>query len=430
MDVLVIGSGGREHALAWKLSGSPRCGRLFCAPGNAGTGEVGTNVAIGADDRDGLFEFARAEGIGLTVVGPDDTLAAGLVDVFEAGGLRILGPRREAARIESSKVFAKEFMGRHGIPTARHAWYGRTADAVAGLGAFRLPVVIKADGLALGKGVVIARTEGEAVGAIRAMLDEGRFGEAGRRILIEEFLEGEECSIHALFDADTYLVFPPARDHKQVFDGDAGPNTGGMGTFSPPGAVDDAMMGRIVRDILDPFQRGIRAEGLGFRGMLFPGLMLTDEGPKVLEFNARFGDPETQVLLPRLRSDLLDLLLAAADDRLAGVEADWDPRTAVCVVMASGGYPGPYRKGLPIAGLGGAASRPDIHVFHAGTASGGGDSPPVTAGGRVLGVTALGDTLDAARAAAYAAVGGIHFEGAHYRRDIGLRGRAAPASRD
>ena len=318
MDMLVIGSGGREHALAWKLAQSPRCGRLFCAPGNAGTAELAENVAIGAGDIPALADFAESRAIGLTVVGPDDTLAAGVVDEFAARGLRVFGPGRAAARLESSKIFAKEFMRRHGIPSARSESFDDSAAAVAALDEFALPVVVKADGLALGKGVTIAHSRDEAARAIRAMIDGARFGESGRRILIEDYLEGVECSIHAVFDAHGYLVFPPAQDHKRAYDGDRGPNTGGMGAFSPPPAVDAAMLRRIDSEILQPFHAGIRAEGIGFRGMLFPGLMLTADGPRVLEFNCRFGDPETQVLLPRLQSDLVEVLEAAVDDRLAG----------------------------------------------------------------------------------------------------------------
>lgn len=423
LNVLVVGSGGREHALAWKLAQSPRCARLFIAPGNAGTARVGENVPIAVSDLEGLARFASENQIGLTVVGPDDALADGLVDVFAQHGLRAFGPTRAAARLESSKIFAKDFMERHGIPTARAERFEDSASAVASLERFDFPVVVKADGLALGKGVVIARSHGEAAGAIRDMIDGGRFGEAGRRVLVEEFLEGFECSIHALFDANSYLVFPPAQDHKAALDGGKGSNTGGMGTYSPIPFVDSSMMARIDREILRPFFEGARKDGLGFRGILFPGLMLTQDGPKVLEFNCRFGDPETQVLLPRMKSDLLGLLDAAVDDRLDTVKVEWDERAAVCVIMASGGYPGEYRKGLPVTGLDQALSRPAVEVFHAGTAldpnSPGG---VVTSGGRVLGVTALAGSLVAAVDLAYSAVGDIAFEGAHFRTDIAAKG--------
>ena len=418
MKILVIGSGGREHALVWKLASSPRRPRLYCAPGNAGTAALATNVPVGAGDLDGLLAFALREGIDLTVVGPDDTLAAGCVDRFEAAGLRIFGPCAAAARLESSKIFAKEFMRRHGIPTARAGSFDRPDDAVRFLDQATFPVVVKADGLALGKGVVVCPGRDEAMDAIRSMMEERAFGDAGARVLVEEFLEGTECSIHALIDGPHALLFPVARDHKRALDGDRGPNTGGMGTISPPPGITPALVERIRGEVIGPFLRGIAAEGIPFRGMLFPGLMLTADGPRVLEFNCRFGDPETQVLMARLRSDLVELLEATIDGCLDRVVPDWDPGAAVCVVLASGGYPGPYAKGRPIAGIEEAAARPDTVVFHAGTARSGPDI--VTAGGRVLGVTARGASLSEARSRAYEAAGRISFDGAHCRRDIGL----------
>jgi phosphoribosylamine--glycine ligase len=351
MKVLVIGGGGREHALAWKIRQSPRVSQVFVAPGNAGTQRIARNVPIKVTELAKLRNFAVDEQIDLTVVGPDDVLAAGAVDLFEDAGLRIFGPREEAARLESSKSFAKSFMIRHGIPTTRFARFESSPEAIESLDQFGLPVVIKADGLALGKGVIIAHDRSEAQSAIRDMLDRGRFGEAGRRIVIEEFLTGAECSVHALVDGRSYLLFPTAQDHKQLYDGNQGPNTGGMGAFSPSNKLKQAQLREIEEKILRPFVRGIQQDRLGFRGLLFPGLMLTTDGPKVLEFNCRFGDPETQALLPRLETDLVDLLEATLDQRLADVSAAWSPRASVCVVMASGGYPDKYETGRRIVGI-------------------------------------------------------------------------------
>ena len=357
--------------------------------------------------------MAQREKAGLVVVGPDDPLAAGLVDRLQAAGIRAFGPTASAARFEASKSFAKDFMRRHGIPTAKAEKFTDFAAACDYARGQNYPLVIKADGLALGKGVTIAENFSGAERALREALVDKIFGEAGNTVVIEEFLTGRECSVHALVDGKSWLLFPDARDHKRAFDGDRGPNTGGMGTLSPSGRVDDALHARIEREILAPFVRGLQADAIDFRGMLFPGLMLTADGPKVLEFNARFGDPETQVLLPRLRSDLLDLLEATIDGRLDSVQADWDPRAACCVVMASGGYPGEYQTGFAVDGLG----DPDVLVFHAGTKIEGGKV--VTSGGRVLGVAALGNAPASAIASAYAAVGRIRFENAAWRTDIG-----------
>ena len=419
MKLLVIGSGGREHALVWKLKQSPRVSAIFCAPGNAGIAQLATCVPITVADHDGLVKVARDEQIDLTVVGPDDVLAAGMVDLFEAEGLRIFGPTQAAAQLESSKVFAKEFMQRHGLPTARSGSFSDSAAARAFVKGMSFPLGVKADGLALGKGVIIAQDLAEAQAAIGDIMDARKFGDAGRRVVIEEFLAGEECSIHALVDGASYLLFPGAQDHKRALDGDLGPNTGGMGTFSPPAKLlTPAMEERVRREILDPFIAGLAKDGICYRGMLFPGLMIDADGPKLLEFNCRFGDPETQVLLPRLESDLVDLFEATIDGRLAQTEAKWSPQSAVCVVLASGGYPGDYAKGKVIDGLD-AAGRTTT-VFHAGTRVKNGRI--VTAGGRVLGVTALADDLAAARERAYDAVAQIHFEGAQFRRDIAAKG--------
>ena len=417
MKILIIGSGGREHALAWKLAQSPRVEKIFCAPGNAGTAQIGENVPLGPEDIAGLVDFARGQGIGLTVVGPDDALAAGLVDAFERAGQRIFGPTAAAARLESSKIFAKDFMRRHGIPTAESREFTDSGEAQAWCRAAKYPLVIKADGLALGKGVVIAETPAAAAEAVHRAMELGVFGEAGRRIVIEEFLQGVECSIHALVDGTGYCLFPDAKDHKRAFEGDTGPNTGGMGTISPSGTLDGPLLEWVKTGVLDRFVAGIQADGLPFRGMLFPGLMITADGPKVLEFNCRFGDPETQVLLRRLQSDLLDLLEACVDGTLDRQQPVWDERAAVCVVLASGGYPGSYEKGKPITGLAEAGALENVVVFHAGTKAAG--DRILTNGGRVLGVTALAADTARARELAYGAADGIGFDQMQRREDIG-----------
>ena len=419
MKLLIIGGGGREHALAWKLKQSSRVSAIFCAPGNAGIAQIATCVPIKVTDHEALLKLARAEKIDLTVVGPDDVLAAGIVDLFEANGLRIFGPTKAAAQLESSKVFAKEFMQRHGIPTARSGHFSDSIEAQKFAQRMTYPIVVKADGLALGKGVIIAQDLVEAEAAIGDIMDARKFGDAGSRVVLEEFLTGEECSIHALVDGASYLLFPGAQDHKRALDGDLGPNTGGMGTFSPPAKLlTPEMEKRVRREILDPFIVGLAKDGIRYHGMLFPGLMIDADGPKLLEFNCRFGDPETQVLLPRLENDLVDLFEATIDGRLAQTTAKWSAKSAVCVVMASGGYPGDYAKGKAIEGLDAAGET--TTVFHAGTRLENGSV--VTAGGRVLGVTALADDLAAARAQAYEAAGKIHFEGAQFRRDIAAKG--------
>jgi len=418
VKILVVGSGGREHALAWKLRQSPRVTRIFCAPGNAGTAEIGENVPLAAHDLPALARFAQQTGIDLTVVGPDDVLAAGIADFFARAGLRLFGPTRAAAQLESSKIFAKEMMRKFQIPTAMAGSFDQSEPALRFCRQLRYPVVIKADGLALGKGVVIAQDDQEAEAAIDAMMNERRFGDAGRRIVVEEFLRGTECSVHALVSGSSYQMLAAARDHKRAYDGDTGPNTGGMGAVSPAESwgsetqemVEDVIMRRLVA--------GLQESAIIFRGLLFPGLMMTAEGPRVLEFNCRFGDPETQAILPRLKSDLLDLLEATIDGTLEKTTLEWDERPAVTVVMASGGYPGSYETGLPISGLASCSDDADVHVFHAGTRRENGAI--VTAGGRVLAVTALGETVAAARARAYEAVARIEFQGAHYRRDIAL----------
>ncbi len=417
MKVLVIGSGGREHALVWKLKRSPRVSEIFCAPGNGGISQIAECVPLKISDHDALVKFAKERGIGLTVVGPDDALAAGIADRFQREGLRTFGPTQSAARLESSKVFAKEFMLRHGIPTAASGQFSNADDARAFVAKMSVPIVVKASGLAFGKGVIIAQTHAEAETAIREIMEERKFGDAGAEVVVEEFLEGEECSIHALVDGRSYLLFPSAQDHKRALDGDLGLNTGGMGTFSPAAKVlPPALEQRVCIEVLDRFIAGLSKDGLDYRGMLFPGLMITRDGIKVLEFNCRFGDPETQVLLTRLESDLLDLLEATIDQRLDTAVARWRPEAAVCVILASGGYPGSYAGGKKITGL----EKSDVTVFHAGTKREGGDF--LTAGGRVLGVTALAPTLAEAKSRAYAAVAGIHFEGMQFRSDIAAKG--------
>ena len=417
MKLLIVGSGGREHALAWKLKQSAAVERIFCAPGNAGTEEIGENVAIKASDLPGLARFAKDNRIGLTVVGPDDPLAAGIVDVFDAEGLRIFGPTKSAARLESSKIFAKELMRQKRIPTARAAIFDKEEAAAAFLRESRFPIVIKADGLALGKGVIVAKDVEEGLATIVAMMKERRFGEAGTRLLIEECLTGSECSLHALVAGGSYRMLATARDHKRALDGDTGPNTGGMGAFSPADNFGPELQAQFDREVMAPLLEGLSETGVTFRGLLFPGLMITGDGPRVLEFNCRFGDPETQAILPRLKSDLLPLLEATIDGKLEGTTIEWDERAAVTVVLASGGYPGKYDVGKPISGL--ETARPQaVHIFHAGTRRENGRV--VTAGGRVLAITALGETVAAARARAYEAVSQIHFDGCHYRRDIAL----------
>jgi len=418
VKILIIGSGGREHALAWKLKQSSGVDRIFCAPGNAGTAQLAENVAISVSDLAALVRFARENRAGLTVVGPDDPLAAGIVDLFLVEGLRIFGPSKAAARIESSKIFAKELMHKEGIPTAQAGTFDRSDDAMRFCDELLFPIVVKADGLALGKGVVIAPDSASARSAIDEMMNQGLFGEAGRRVVVEEFLRGTECSLHVLVDGKNYRLLESARDHKRALDGDAGPNTGGMGAFSPANNWSSKLQSQFEEEIMRPVLDGLLAEGITFRGLLYPGLMITDDGARVLEFNCRFGDPETQVLLPRMKSDLLPLLEATIDGKIDNYSIEWDQRPAVTVVLASGGYPGRYETGKSISGLNEAAKLDGVQIFHAGTKQL--NDEIVTAGGRVLAVTALGSTIAEARSCAYEAVSRIHFENCRYRRDIAL----------
>jgi phosphoribosylamine--glycine ligase len=427
MKILVIGSGGREHALVWKLAQSPHVTPMWCTPGNAGIAQerLAKNsvlvecVNIGAEDLPKLLAFAQEKKIELTVVGPDNPLALGIVDLFQKNGLRIWGPNQKAAQFESSKVFSKRFMEKHGIPTAQAGTFDDTSAAKKFAESLGGKCAVKADGLALGKGVLICASVAEATKAIDEILVSKAFGTAGAKIVIQEFLEGMEISLHALCDGKTAKLFPTSQDHKRALDGDAGLNTGGMGTYSPTPFLTDAQLADTGKKILDPWLRGCAAEGIDFHGILYPGIMLTKSGPKVLEFNARFGDPETQVYLTRLENDLVELLDASVSGTLGKMELKWSPQASVCVVMASGGYPGSYAKGKPILGLAEAAMLPNVKVFHAGTAKSG--DQIVTSGGRVLGVTAWARDLRAAQSAAYAAVEKIHFDGAHFRGDIAAK---------
>lgn len=421
MKILVIGKGGREHALVWKLAQSPRVERVYCAPGNAGTGEDGVNIPIEATDFDRLKQFVQKEKIDLTVVGPEDPLALGIVDVFESAGLRVFGPSKEAAQIEASKVFAKHLMRQADVPTAEFRVFDHPEPARHYIETREYPVVVKADGLAAGKGVIVCSTKEEALEAVGRIMVREEFGRtAGRQIVVEKRLEGRELSILALVSGRAIVPLAPTQDHKAAFDNDQGPNTGGMGAYCPTPLATPELMQEIEQSILVPTVHTLKRGRRPFRGVLYAGLILTNQGPRVLEFNCRFGDPETQPLLFRLRTDLLDLIEAIVDDRLEDYpeeRLEWDPRPAVCVVMASKGYPGSYAKGEIITGLAEAAALKDVKVFHAGTKKLD-DGRILTDGGRVLGVTALGETLAAARFRAYDAVSRIHFAGAHFRRDI------------
>jgi phosphoribosylamine--glycine ligase len=419
MNVLVIGKGGREHALVWKLAQSPRAERVYCAPGNAGTAADGVNVAIETTDFDALIRFAKKENIGLTVVGPEEPLARGIVDHFQKAGLRIFGPTAAAAQIEASKAFAKQLMRDADVPTAEFRVCDHPEPARHFIQTREYPLVVKADGLAAGKGVVVCSTTEEALAAIDRVMVREEFGAAGRQVIIEKRLEGEELSIQALVGGRAIVPLQPTQDHKPAFDGDTGPNTGGMGAYCPAPLATSELLSEIDSTVLVPTVHAMKRRRRPFRGLLYGGVMITNQGPRVLEFNCRFGDPETQPMLMRLRTDLLDLLEAVVDDRLAEFaeeKLDWDPRPAVCVVMASQGYPGSYAKGKVISGLDEAGKLPDVKVFHAGTHQE--NNLAVTDAGRVLGVTALGETLMQAKARAYEAVSRIHFAGAFYRRDI------------
>lgn len=427
MRILVIGSGGREHALVWKLAQSPHPKTIWCAPGNAGigqerlanNGELVECVPLGAEDLPALLKFALERKPDLTVVGPDNPLAMGIVDLFQEHGLRIWGPSRKAAQFESSKAFSQVFMERYGIPTARAGVFAEFELASRFAASLGGRCAVKADGLALGKGVIVCHDMAQADAALEEILVNRKFGSAGERVVIQELLTGMEISLHVLCDGKTARMFPTSQDHKRALAGDKGPNTGGMGTYSPTPFLDEDGLALAEELIVRRWLRGCAAEKIDYRGILYPGLMLTKEGPKVLEFNARFGDPETQVYLPRLQNDFVELLEACIDGTLDRLTLSWSQTHAVCVVMASAGYPGSYAKGKPISGLQEAAKLPNVKVFHAGTATANGQI--VTSGGRVLGVTAWGPTLKEARDTAYAAVERIRFEGAQYRPDIAAK---------
>ena len=422
MKILLIGGGGREHALAWKLAQDRRRPTLFCAPGNAGTAELGVNLPIPAEDIEGLLAWARREKPDLTVIGPEAPLCAGLADRLHAEGFRAFGPGRAAAQLEGSKVFAKSVLQAAGVPTAQSATFTNAEKALAYVRAAKSPLVIKADGLASGKGVLICANAREAEEAVAAAMIHQSFGKAGRQILVEEFLEGEEVSILALVDGRQAVLLPSAQDHKRALDGDLGLNTGGMGAYSPAPMETAAFRKMVLDTIFNPTLKELRRRDITYRGVLYAGLMLTATGPKVLEFNCRFGDPETQAILPRLKGDLLPAMEACIDGNLLPEHAACRPEACVCVVMTSGGYPGTYRQGDAIAGLKAAAALGETFVFQAGTKLEGGRI--VTAGGRVLGVTALGQTLAETAAKAYQAVERITFQDAHYRRDIAAKGIA------
>jgi phosphoribosylamine--glycine ligase len=430
MKILVIGSGGREHALVWKLAQSPLASAIFCAPGNVGIAQerLAKNltpvecVNISAEDLPKLLAFAQKKKIELTVVGPDNPLALGIVDLFQKNGLRIWGPNQKAAQFEASKVFSQQFMEKYGIPTAAAGTFSEVAAAKRFTASLGGKCVVKADGLALGKGVLICTNQAQAEQAVDEIMVDKAFGAAGARVVIQEFLEGTEVSLHALCDGTTAKVFPTSQDHKRALDGDQGLNTGGMGTYSPTPFLSDDQLADAARTILEPFMRGCIAEGIDYRGILYPGVMLTKSGPKILEFNARFGDPETQVYLTRLENDLVELLDASVNGTLSHQTLKWSSDASVCVVMASGGYPGNYPKGKVITGLEAANTLPNTKVFHAGTVLK--DGQIVTNGGRVLGVTAWGKDLKTTQTAAYTAVEKIHFEGAQFRRDIAAKAMA------
>ena len=419
MNVLIIGNGGREHALAWKIGQSPRAERVFVAPGNAGTGLDAENVPIQSDDFPALIRFARENSVGLTIVGPEGPLAAGIVDAFEQAKLPIFGPNKAAAELEASKVFCKDLLRDADVPSADYHVFRDADEAVRFLREREdVPVVVKADGLAAGKGVVVCSGRDEAILAVEQIARDKIFGAAGNRLVIEERLDGQEASVLAITDGQTIVTLQPAQDHKPAYDGDVGPNTGGMGAYCPAPLVGDESLAWIEEHVLVPTVHAMRRARRPFRGVLYAGLMMTHQGPKVLEFNARFGDPECQPLLMRLQTDLLDVLEAAVEGRLDAIPSlQWDPRPAVCVVMASKGYPGPYAKGHPIRGLEEADKEPDVKVFHAGTRLDD-QGRAVTAGGRVLNVTALGSTIPGAKLNAYRAVKLIRWEGAWCRKDI------------
>ncbi|MDP2940044.1 MAG: phosphoribosylamine--glycine ligase [Candidatus Omnitrophota bacterium] len=423
MKILVIGSGGREHALVWKIAQSPRADKIFSAPGNAGIQQLASIQDIKQDDTPSLLDFARKNKIDLTVVGPELTLVNGIVDEFQKYKLKIFGPTKKAAKLEGSKIFAKEFMQRHNIPSADFKVFTNSQKAKDCLKEIKLPVVIKADGLASGKGVVVAQDLNDAQEAIELIMEKRSFGSSGDKIIIEDCLKGEEASMLAICDGKDFIMLDSSQDHKRIFDRDSGPNTGGMGAYSPAPIVSPDLLEKIRNEIFKPVIDGMREEGNPFKGILYAGLMITNEGPKVLEFNVRFGDPEIQAILPRLKDDLVTLMLASIEERLDAIKLNWDNRFCVCVVMSSNGYPGRYEVGKEISGLDEAKKEQNVIVFHSGTKSQLSENKTqiITTGGRVLGVTGLGNTIKDAIDKTYQAVRKIHFEGLHYRNDIGQK---------
>ncbi|MBO5218505.1 MAG: phosphoribosylamine--glycine ligase [Clostridia bacterium] len=418
LDILIVGGGGREHTIAATLAKSPRCGKLYMAPGNGGTAAIAENLPIKATDIDGVIAAAKEKAVDLVFVAPDDPLYMGMVDALEAAGIRAFGPRANAAIIEGSKVFSKHLMKKYGIPTAAYEVFDNSADAIAYIKAQNsFPAVIKAEGLALGKGVIIAKDMAEAEAGVHEIMDEKAFGDAGNRVVIEEFLTGPEVSVLAFTDGKTVVPMVSAQDHKRAYDHDEGPNTGGMGTFSPSRIYSDKLAETCMQLIFQPTIDAMAREGRPFKGVIYYGLMITTNGPKVIEYNARFGDPETQVVLPRLKTDLIDIIDAVIDEKLDTLPIEWEDNACVCVVAASGGYPVSYKKGYEITGL--DTLPEDIMVYHAGTDIK--DGKLVTSGGRVLGVVAKGDDLDAAIAHAYEAIAKVQFTDIHYRRDIGIK---------
>jgi len=419
MKVLIVGGGGREHAIAWKLSQSPRLTKLYCAPGNGGIAEIAECVDIKVTDIEGMVKFCIDNSIDMCVVAPDDPLAAGMVDAMEKAGIKAFGPKKNAAIIEASKSFSKELMKKYNIPTAKYEVFEKLSSATKYINRLTCPIVVKADGLALGKGVIIAQTKEEAINACKEMLEDQVFGDAGKRVVIEEFMVGPEVSVLSFTDGKTLVPMVSAQDHKRIYDNDKGPNTGGMGAFSPSRLYTKELHEQCMETIYLPTIRAMAGKRRKFKGVLYFGLMLTEDGPKLLEYNARFGDPETQVVLPRLKTDLLDIFEAVIDEKLDSCKIEWNDNAAVCVVLASGGYPGKYEKGIEIKGLDSVKKLPDIAVFHAGTAEV--DGKIVTAGGRVLGVTSVEENLDLAIKKAYEAVKYVNFAGMQYRKDIGIK---------
>jgi len=417
MKVLIIGSGGREHALVWKIDQSPYVEKIFCAPGNGGIASMAECVDIDGTDLKELVSFAQKESIDLTVVGPELPLTMGAADIFKNHGLAVFGPDKQAAVLEGSKAFTKNFLAKYNIPTADFQIFDNSKAAVQYIHDNQPPFVLKADGLAAGKGVLLCHSRNEAFQGVEDIMEVKKFGDAGKQLVIEEFMEGEEASILAITDGDNFITLPPAQDHKAIFEGDQGPNTGGMGAYAPAPVIDDDLLKQIKSDIIRPTIDGMKAEGRLYQGVLYAGLMITKTGPKIVEYNCRFGDPEVQAILPLLKTDLVDLMMEVAEGRLKAKEPETTPMSCICVVMASGGYPGSYQKGKTILGLDDVDQ--DVIVFHAGTRKE--NKLIVTSGGRVLGVTATGKTFLQAREKAYQAVGKIAFDGAYYRKDIGYR---------